>query len=429
MRGSRLARLAALADSDDPRCLRQALKAAIDELTATAARTVRLNRLIEQVGQARSIQGILDVLWARTGELITFDRFMVCRRVGERWRLHPRGSAADDPGPRMRPGYPLSLVLETGQADSYADIEFEGERERCGSMLVVPLMTCGEIAGALAFGADARDAFDVDDLHVALTVAFHLAPVLNNARRQGEVLRLSETLALAEAQRREALLNTMPEAIADELLTYGAVTPRRVDACTVVVVGLVDFADASMAPAQLLDELGHVLEGFDRILARHGLVRLNALGETYVFAVDPAGPRRDHARVAVQAARELVRFMQGARRTERRQQARPVRVGVHSGPVVAGVAQRHHAAFDVWSETPRVAARLERSCPVGYIHLSAETRRLLGAGCAAEPMQPSGIADAAGEGQGTFVLRVDPPPSHPFLRPTDPAPARRVERG
>lgn len=381
MQASRLVDLERLFETDDPAALKDGLRDAIAALQSVSLRIARVNEITLGVSQSLSMQSILDVLWQQTKWVVGFDHLLVCRRVGEGWRLHPRGARADAPGPPLCPDGPLAEALAAGRAGLVANAPLEGVAAPCGTLMVVPFSSEQEVIGALAFGTRRAAAYTADDLRIATMLGLQLAAVFRNAWRFEQLRALAADLDAANDRHRDLLLDIMPVGVVDELVRHGFVTPVVHEAVTVVFCDFVGFtaAAAAMPPQAVIDSLDHLFAGFDLIVQRHGLEKLKTIGDAYMYAGGLPAPDPDHARRAVTAAMEMVAFAEAVH-------AAPppglcgwrVRVGAHSGPVVAGVIGRNRLAYDVWGDTVNLAARLESGGVPGRINISAATQALLG---------------------------------------------------
>ena len=191
----------------------------------------------------------------------------------------------------------------------------------------------------------------------------------------------------AEKRRSEALLlNVLPEPIAAELKRTGQVEPVLVEDASVLFTDFVGFtaAAASMKPSDIVTRLGECFTAFDAIVARHGLEKLKTIGDAYMCAGGLLDDSADHVRRTVDAALEMRDWIEaeGAGASAERWS---VRIGVHRGPLVAGVIGTSKFAYDVWGDTVNVASRLESNGVAGKVNVSGEVVDALGDAYAVEP--------------------------------------------
>ncbi|HEX4228598.1 MAG TPA: adenylate/guanylate cyclase domain-containing protein [Bryobacteraceae bacterium] len=175
-------------------------------------------------------------------------------------------------------------------------------------------------------------------------------------------------------QNEALLLNILPKPVATELRSTGAVTPMTFDDVTVCFTDFVGFTLSSeKLPAEtLVTALNQYFTAFDEIMGRYGLEKLKTIGDSYMFVSGLPEPRSSHAVDAVLAALEMVEVVR-----KLSQPGAPVnwkvRVGLFSGPVVAGVVGVRKFAFDIWGNTVNFAARMESSGAANRVNLSAAT--------------------------------------------------------
>lgn len=192
------------------------------------------------------------------------------------------------------------------------------------------------------------------------------------------VLVLAHNLHQERRKSEALLLNVLPESIAEELKRTERVEPRQYDASVLFTdfVGFTHLA-GTMTPQELIEELDTCFRQFDRIVRKHRLEKIKTIGDAYMAAGGLPTANNTHPVDCVLAALEIRAFME-ERAKERANQGRPhwrIRIGVHSGPLVAGVIGREKFAYDVWGETVNIAARMESSGAAGCVNISCETYR------------------------------------------------------
>lgn len=173
------------------------------------------------------------------------------------------------------------------------------------------------------------------------------------------------------------LLNIMPESVARELKANGNYEPRHYDAITVIFTDFVGFTKlaATMHPTELLKSLDDAFRQFDLIVKKHGLEKLKTIGDAYMCAAGIPEPAADHALRACRAALEFKQVIE-ARKQAAAAAGEPfwdIRIGLHSGPVVAGIIGDHKFAYDIWGDTVNIASRMESSGEVGKVNISSTT--------------------------------------------------------
>jgi class 3 adenylate cyclase len=180
--------------------------------------------------------------------------------------------------------------------------------------------------------------------------------------------RLKTERARAEA----LLLNVLPAAVATELKERGAVRPRRFDSISVLFADIVGFTPMSgdVPAEQMVDDLNTVFSHFDELTDHYRCEKIRTIGDAYMVAAGVPDPRADHAEALARMALEIIEYS----RTTRFQ----FRIGINSGPAVAGVIGRRKFQYDVWGDTVNLASRMESHGIPGEIQVTAATRDLLG---------------------------------------------------
>jgi class 3 adenylate cyclase len=182
-----------------------------------------------------------------------------------------------------------------------------------------------------------------------------------------------------ERQRSESLLlNILPQGIVDRLRDGETVIADRVDEATILFCDLVGFTALSheLAADRTIDVLNRIFSAFDRLAAEHGVEKIKTIGDAYMAAAGIPEPQPDHAiRIAALAPRMLEAVDVIAQATDLSLQAR---IGIHTGPIVAGVIGTHKFVYDVWGDTVNTASRMESHSLPGRIQVSAATRMALG---------------------------------------------------
>jgi class 3 adenylate cyclase len=195
--------------------------------------------------------------------------------------------------------------------------------------------------------------------------------------RTVEIREQRDEIQKQERKSHSLLLNILPASVADELKSTGAVEPVGFDDVTVCFTDFVGFTLSSekMAPGKLVSALNEYFTAFDEIIARYGLEKLKTIGDSYMFVSGLPTQRKSHAVDAVLAALEMVQVVKDlAGKADGT--GWNIRVGLHSGPVVAGVVGIRKFAFDIWGNTVNFAARMESSGVPGRVNMSERTCRL-----------------------------------------------------
>ncbi len=180
----------------------------------------------------------------------------------------------------------------------------------------------------------------------------------------------------------ETLLhNILPEEIAQELRQNGRATPKHYDQVTVLFADFKGFTSLAerLMPEDLIRELNQCFMGFDGIIEKFGIEKIKTIGDAYMCAGGIPVANTTNAVDMVSAALEMQDFIQEWQR-EQENEGEPVwhlRVGIHTGPLIAGVIGKKKFAYDIWGDTVNLAARMESSGEADKINISGDTYKLI----------------------------------------------------
>ncbi len=219
------------------------------------------------------------------------------------------------------------------------------------------------------------------------------------------VLRLRNNLAVKAYQdqlRQEQqksdrlLLNILPEPVAARLKRGESTIADYFPEVTVLFADLVQFTDFASGtdPTTLVQRLNEVFQTFDELVEARGLEKIKTVGDSYMLAGGLPIPRRDHADAVVAVGLDMLAFLE-------RLGGWSIRLGVHTGPVVAGVIGQSKFNYDLWGDTVNVASRMESQGIPNRIQISQCTRNALTDSFLVEPRGPMVI-----KGKGTMMTYI-----------------------
>ena len=176
-----------------------------------------------------------------------------------------------------------------------------------------------------------------------------------------------------QAKSEQLLLSILPQPIAERMKSGETSIAESYPDATVLVADLVGFTtlSAHIDPEQLVHLLNEIFSAFDALVERHGLEKIKTIGDAYMVAGGITVPRPDHAEAAAELALDLQEEI--GRLNEQYDTSIRLRIGISTGPVVAGVIGWKKFAFDVWGEAVNFAGRLEATGEPGKIHISEPT--------------------------------------------------------
>ncbi len=207
-------------------------------------------------------------------------------------------------------------------------------------------------------------------------LSHHVVTMLELRRNLIELERAKQEAA-AEREKSERLLhNILPAAVAQELKERSAVAPCFFDSATILFADFQSFTRLAenLEPRGLIDQLNEFFSGFDVIAEKHRLEMLKTIGDAYMCVGGIPEANRTHPVDACLAALEIQAEMAVTnRRRERLQLPRwDARIGIHTGPVIAGIVGRRKFIYDVWGDAVNIAARMQTAGEPGRINVSAE---------------------------------------------------------
>lgn len=195
--------------------------------------------------------------------------------------------------------------------------------------------------------------------------------------RMRQLKRQHEVLGQEQAKTEQLLLNILPQKIAQRLKSGEESIADAFPNVSVLFADMVGFTAMSrtMSASALVEVLGNLFSRFDLITEKHGLEKIKTIGDCYMLAGGVPEPSDDHAHAAVDAAVDMCTALEEMH--EQTGGALRMRIGIHSGPIVAGVIGLRKFTYDLWGDTVNVASRMESTGAPGRIHVSATTADLI----------------------------------------------------
>lgn len=202
-------------------------------------------------------------------------------------------------------------------------------------------------------------------------------------RRQLEKEVVARTQELMDEKKKsdDLLLNILPAETAEELKLHGKALAKRYESVTVFFSDFKDFTLISerLEPEDLVAEIDYCFRMFDKTMDKYGLEKIKTVGDAYMCAGGIPSDNKANAIHVVKAALEIQVELENIA-NDRKTQNLPffeTRIGIHTGPVVAGIVGIKKFAFDIWGDTVNIAARLEDNSEVGKVNISRDTFELV----------------------------------------------------
>jgi class 3 adenylate cyclase len=192
-----------------------------------------------------------------------------------------------------------------------------------------------------------------------------------------EAVRSRQLLQVEQQRSEQLLLNVLPAPIADRLMQGEEVIADRFPEVTVLFADLVDFTQRSRetTPDRIVRVLDDLFTALDRLAERHSLEKIKTIGDAYMVVGGLPNPRPDHAEAVADMALALREEV--PRHLDPDGQPLAVRIGIDTGPVVAGVIGRRKFSYDLWGDTVNTASRMESRGVAGCIQVTERTYRRL----------------------------------------------------
>ncbi|MFA6261690.1 MAG: adenylate/guanylate cyclase domain-containing protein [Bacteroidia bacterium] len=261
------------------------------------------------------------------------------------------------------------LVLNHAEKD-YGQYVFKPihlfDQSRAASVIGIPFGFNTKQTGSMAVYGVKNNAFDTYHLDFVKSLASYIAVAIDNSN-------LFEELDEEKEKSDGLLLNILPEEVANELKRQGHIEPKQYNNVTVLFTDMVNFTGISetMSPTQLVQEIHRNFTAFDAIIERNGLEKIKTIGDAYLAVCGMPNEVVDHAQRVTRAALEILHYMKTHKGKFE------IRIGINTGPLVAGIVGVKKYAYDIWGDTVNTAARMEQNSEAGKINISGATFSLI----------------------------------------------------
>jgi adenylate cyclase len=192
------------------------------------------------------------------------------------------------------------------------------------------------------------------------------------------ILQMNSLLDAEKKRAEQLLLNILPPSIADRLQTGERSIADKFDNATVIFADIINFTRLSeqSSPEMIVSMLNEVFSAFDALAEQHGVEKIKTMGDSYMAACGIPVARPDHATAAASMAFGMLTALDDF--NVKHKQDLGIRIGLHCGPVVAGVIGSKKFIYDLWGDTVNTASRMESHGEGGRIHISEAMYAALG---------------------------------------------------
>lgn len=358
----------------------------LTEVQALSSRIAAVNEIATAINGSLTLDEIWQVVGKQAKWLLDFKHCSVCLRNSEGdYRLVTLfGSPIEGSFCNFLEDNPIKRALKTGQPQLNPKDYEKTFLAAYPSQLIIPLQRENRVIGSINFATTPPIIYTAEDLRIGCLLALQVSAAIQNAMHFEEMnLLLSEmnllySQLMAERRKSEELLcNTLPQKIADELKQTGKVKPVYYESASILFTDFKDFTrlGEQLTPEELVNELDFYFSYFDMVIETHKLEKLKTIGDSYMCVAGVPTPKLTHAIDAVLVALHIQAFV-GWRRQEKMQKNQPyweIRIGIHSGALLAGVIGKNKFTYDVWGDAVNTASRMESSSLAGEINISQST--------------------------------------------------------
>ncbi|MBL7872307.1 MAG: adenylate/guanylate cyclase domain-containing protein [Cyclobacteriaceae bacterium] len=199
--------------------------------------------------------------------------------------------------------------------------------------------------------------------------------------KRNQYIRKTSKVIEKERERSEnLLLNILPDETAKELKENGKVQAKKFESVTVLFTDFKEFTQyaENLPPEKLVDSVDFYYSKFDEIMEKYDLEKIKTVGDSYMCAGGLHITKNDHAHRMILAAFDILAFVEETKSNKSNDHPRfSIRIGINTGPVIAGVVGTKKFSYDIWGNTVNVASRMESSSIAGRINISESTYELI----------------------------------------------------
>ena len=237
------------------------------------------------------------------------------------------------------------------------------------------------VAQQISNEKDLRNAFIVGFVLLLLLLIVLYNRFNIRKKANAELNQLNKVITLEKKRSDDLLLNILPEEVAEELKEKGHTEAQLIEKVTVLFTDFKGFTDLAekLSAKELVNDLNICFSEFDRIMQKYQIEKIKTIGDSYMAASGLPIPKDKHTTMMIHAALDIRDFIEDAK-AKRIKEGLPffeLRIGLNTGPVVAGIVGVRKFQYDIWGDTVNIASKMESSGEVGKVNISQATYDLL----------------------------------------------------
>ncbi len=251
------------------------------------------------------------------------------------------------------------------------------------SVICYPILKQGVIFGVLYLENYSQvGIFDERKVNMLNIISSQVAISLDNAylydSLETQIMERTQAITAEKGVVDEMLENILPKASIAELKRTGKTTAQKFEGVTVLMADIKGFTKISerLTPEELISKIDFYFSAFDAIMQKYHLEKIKTIGDAYMAAGGLQGNTQEAANNMVKAAIEMQQCIYEENKNSVEEEKLEMRIGIHTGPVIAGVVGLKRFQYDIWGDTVNVAARMEQQSHPGRINVSKETYNL-----------------------------------------------------
>ncbi len=275
-----------------------------------------------------------------------------------------------------------TVVLDRASESEDYNRDYYFKNNEIKSVMCIPLSLKGEITGILYLENNlSHTVFTRDRVELLKLLSGQMAISLENSQLyenlEEKVEERTRELSVEKKKSDDLLMNILPVETAEELKKTGTARAREFDLATVLFTDFIDFTKASesMDAQKLVSEINYYYSNFDRIIQKYGIEKIKTIGDAYMCAGGLPVANLANPVETVNAALEIRDFVNEEIKIRKREGRDyfELRIGLNTGPVIAGIVGIKKFAYDIWGDAVNIAARMESAGEAGKINISAAT--------------------------------------------------------